>query len=201
MRVLLFSGGIESTALAYQYRPDVLLTIDYGHKPAAGEIRAAEYLAARLELHQELLSINASMLGAGDMAGKAAAAHSMVTEAWPFRNQFLITLAAMRYAGPGLREIMIGTVITDCVHADGTHAFIERMNALVQCELPNVVVTAPAIAMDTAALVRTSGLPDDLLRWTFSCHCADVACGQCRGCNKTLELFGALGIGLQHAVL
>jgi 7-cyano-7-deazaguanine synthase len=193
MKVLLFSGGVESSALAYMLRPDALLTIDYGQAPADGELRAASYIANELGLHHETLKVDASLLGAGDMARKPMARHSRVSEAWPFRNQFLITLAAMRFANDNLQEISIGTVVTDRVHADGTHDFVKRLDALIKCELPDASLVAPALDLNTAELVRASGVPEDVLGWTFSCHRSVVACGQCRGCIKTIELFKELG--------
>lgn len=192
MRLLLFLGGVESTALAFQHRPDRLLTIDYGQASAVGELRAARHLAKILGIPHDEVALNARQLGSGDLVGRPKAEHSKVSEAWPFRNQFLITVAAMKYANDDLREIIIGTVSTDRVHADGSPEFLDRICALLQCELPNAIVHAPAIEMDTEDLVRTSGLPHDLLGWTFSCHRASVACGQCRGCNKTLELLARL---------
>lgn len=192
MRVLLFSGGVESTALAFQQRPNRLLTINYGQASVVGELRAARHLAGVLEIPHDEVAIDAGQLGSGDLVGRPKAEHSEVSEAWPFRNQFLITVAAMKYANDNLREIMIGTVSTDSVHADGSPEFLDRICALIQCELPNVRVHAPAIKMDTERLVRASGMPHDLLGWTFSCHRASVACGQCRGCNKTLNLLARL---------
>lgn len=198
MRVLLFSGGVESTALAYQHRPDQMVTIDYGQRPAPGEVRAARHIAGELDLPHDVVTADIGALGAGDMAGRAEAPHSAVTEAWPFRNQFLVTVAAMAYADRGLREIMIGTVASDRVHADGTPAFLQAIDTLIRCELPGARVAAPAIDMDTATLIRATGVPEELLRWTFSCHRSGTACGHCRGCHKTLELFDTLGLGVDY---
>ena len=192
MKVLLFSGGVESTALAWRYRPDRLLFVDYGQIPAEGERRAALHLASKLNLRLDEITVDASALGAGDMAGRSKAQHSEATEAWPFRNQFLITLAAMRYATEGVEEILIGTVSTDAIHADGSPKFLARAEELVRCELPQLRIVAPAIEMDTATLILQSGLPKELLGWTFSCHRSVVACGNCRGCNKTIELWNSI---------
>ncbi|SDX48062.1 7-cyano-7-deazaguanine synthase [Celeribacter indicus] len=192
MRVLLFSGGVESTALAYMLRPDVLFTIDYGQAPAQGELRAATFIARELGLNHETLSVDCSPLGAGDMAGRPIASHSRVSEAWPFRNQLLVTLAAMKFAGEGLKDILIGTVVSDRVHADGSPEFVERLDMLIKCELPQTSVTAPALNMSTLELVKRSQVPMDILGWSFSCHRSTVACGQCRGCNKTIDLWEAL---------
>lgn len=192
--MLLFSGGVESTALAFRHRPDLLLSVNYGQRPVEGELRAASYLADKLGLPHEVVTADVGALGAGDMAGRVKAGHAAVSESWPFRNQFLVTVAAMACADRSLREIMVGTVASDRVHADGTPAFLAAIDALVRCELPNARVTAPAIDMTTVDLVRASGVPEGLLRWTFSCHREAVGCGQCRGCAKTLETFAVLGL-------
>lgn len=195
VRVLLFSGGIESTALACWLRPERLLMIDYGQIPAAGERRAAHHVASELGLDLDEIEIDASSLGAGDMVGRAAVAGAGASEAWPFRNQFLITLAAMRYADDDLREILIGTIVTDTVHPDGRPEFIAAMDALIRIEAPDVRVRAPAHELDAPELVRRSGVSRNLLGWTFSCHRGTIACGQCRGCTKTMEVFAALDSG------
>src|SRR5690606_26846711 len=120
MKLLLFSGGIESTCLAHLFRPELLLTIDYGQKSAEGEIRSSAFIAKKLDLKHEVLTAHISSLGAGDLAGLPPARKGPATEFWPFRNQHLITLAAMRCAQDGFKEILIGTVSTDSVHEDGT---------------------------------------------------------------------------------
>jgi 7-cyano-7-deazaguanine synthase len=52
---LLFSGGIDSTCLAWMERPDRLTFIDYGQIPAAGEQRACEAIAADLGFRLDVL--------------------------------------------------------------------------------------------------------------------------------------------------
>lgn len=41
MRALLLSGGLDSTAIAAWQRPDVCVTVDYGQRPARGELAAS----------------------------------------------------------------------------------------------------------------------------------------------------------------
>lgn len=57
-------------------------------------------------------------------------------------------------------------------------------------------VEAPAIGFSTAELVKVADVPAALLAWAHSCHKADMACGQCRGCNKYIETFHELGYQL-----
>lgn len=168
------------------------MTIDYGQLPAAGEIAAAKKIAATLKLEHTILSASLAEFGRGEMVGERALEESQVPEHWPLRNQMLITLAAMKYADLGLTEIMIGTVVSDFVHSDGSPDFVERLNALIDVQISGLRVSAPAIAMSTRELVDASGLASDTLGWCFSCHRAPLACGACRGCTKTLELLSSL---------
>ena len=188
MKLLLFSGGVESTCLALMHHPDLLLTIDYGHKSAEGELRTSSFIANYLKMKHETLRVCINSLGVGDLAGGVTLDGREATEFWPFRNQFLITLASMKCVKEKFNEIFIGTVSTDSVHEDGTKSFIEVMNRVLQQQMPTLSVSAPAIEMNTLELVKSSGISKDLLGWTFSCHKANVACGQCRGCFKTIEL-------------
>jgi len=192
VRLLLFSGGVESTCLAHELQPDLLLTIDYGQKPVLGETRAATTIASRLSLRHELISVPMQEMGRGDMAGSHPARDEAIPEWWPYRNQMLITLAAMRYEREGLQEIIIGTMKTDSVHSDGTQQFITNIDVLMRCQAPYVTVVAPAINMTTLELVGRSRTPRELLGWTHSCHRSSIACGVCRGCYKTIQLFKEL---------
>lgn len=191
MRLLLFSGGIDSTALAYQERPDVCLTVDYGQRPAAGEIRAAAALTCHMGLRHEVVVVDFSNLGLGPLAGRQPAEVAQAPEWWPYRNQMLITIAGMRFIAEGLKEIMFGAVATD-VHADGKTPFIRTVDRLMSLQEGGVRVVAPARRMHPLALVRKSGLPHDLLGATFSCHVLDTPCGTCRGCEKHAGLIARL---------
>lgn len=131
MKALLFSGGIDSTALAAWQRPDVLVTIDYGQRVATAEIRAATEIARRLALRHEVIRVDAAALGLGLLAGQPASDLGAAPEWWPYRNQLLITLAAMRLVSEGLSEIFVGTVIGDDIHADGKPEFIAAIDRLL----------------------------------------------------------------------
>ena len=189
MKLLLFSGGVDLTCIARWQSPDILVTIDYGQICARGELRASANLAQHLGIRHEVVRANIGHLGAGDLAGVAPVSEAGASETWPLRNQFLVTVAVMRFARDGVNEVQIGTLATDVAHPDGRKEFVDKLSELVQLQEPNIKVTAPAIGMDVRELVKVSGVERDLLGWTFSCHVADVPCGKCRGCSKTLELF------------
>lgn len=182
MKALLFSGGLDSTALAWRERPQHLVFIDYGQAPAAGEERACRSIAEDLGLSLTIHRADLTAFGAGPLAGRAPVA-DQAPEFWPYRNQMIATLAAMAIHGSNVSTLMLGTVATDAVHPDGRPIFIAALDALLRAQGgPGVV--APAIALTTEALLAQSGVPLRVLGWTFSCHVGPWACGQCRGCLK-----------------
>ena len=186
MKVLLFSGGLDSSALAFWKRPDVCLTVDYGQRPARGEIAAATAICGELGLKHERLSIDMRALGSGSLAGRPTSSLASAEEWWPYRNQMLITLAGMRFVSEGLKEIMIGAVRTD-VHADGKAPFLRSIDRLMTLQEGSVSVTAPGRPFHPYTLLAKSGFPHSLLGLTFSCHVMEYPCGRCRGCTKHLE--------------
>jgi 7-cyano-7-deazaguanine synthase len=187
VKLLLLSGGLESTALAYWLRPDVAVTVDYGQIASAGEIAAARAVAAELSIPHVVVAIDARALGQGSMVGGKKLCDGMPPEWWPFRNQFLATVAAMRFADSSGGEILIGTVAGDEAHCDGRKAFVDALDATLASQKPCFRFKAPAIDLTTLELLRLSGAPASLLGWTFSCHVASVPCGECRGCWKHSE--------------
>src|ERR1700728_4216063 len=87
--------------------------------------------------------------------------------------------------------VMLGTVLDDGTrHADGTPAFYEALNRLFALQEGAVHIVTPAIGETTTALVARSGLGEDILGWTVSCHRASLPCGQCPGCWKRARVLG-----------
>lgn len=185
---------MDSISLAFWKRPEIAITIDYGQRAAEAELRAAAHVSSELAIRHEIVSIDCSALGSGDMAGGPALETAPVPEWWPYRNQMLVTFAAMRGIALGVDELLFGSVATDGSHADGTPEFYTAMDAVLARQEGAMRVSAPALHLTTAELVRASGVPRSLLSWAHSCHIGNLACGACRGCVKhyqvTDEIFG-----------
>lgn len=190
---LLLSGGMDSVALAFWRRPNHAITINYGQRAFAGEWRAAKQVASELNIAHHLIEVDCQILGLGQMVGTEHPNEAPSPEWWPYRNQLLITLAAMKCAQLGVRELMIGTVKEDDLYADGTPAFLEQVDALVRMQEGGLRITAPAIALSTEELTRTCGIPYELLAWAHSCNAAPYACGTCRSCEKHADVMDVLG--------
>lgn len=191
---LLLSGGMDSLALAWWKRPELAITIDYGQRAAEGEIQASAQVCRELDIPHEVVRVDCSSLGSGDMAGVAADTAAPTSEWWPFRNQLLITLIGMRAVARDIQCLLIGTVQSDGEnHVDGTPRFVAAMDSLMSLQEGGLRVSAPAIALSTAELVREAKVPPGLLSWAHSCHKANIACGDCRGCNKYRSTYLELG--------
>jgi 7-cyano-7-deazaguanine synthase len=190
---ILLSGGMDSVALAYWKRPQVAITVDYGQAAAIAEIQAAAQICAELAIDHQVIRIDCSELGSGDLAKKPALEVAPVSEWWPYRNQLLVTLGAMRGLSLDVRYLLIGSVRTDSIHADGRVEFYEKIDELVSLQEGRIRIKAPAIEMTSCELVRTSAVPQSILAWAHSCHVCNFACGFCRGCNKHFSTMKGLG--------
>jgi len=192
VKALLLSGGMDSIALAWWQRPAVAITVDYGQRAAATELAASARVCAELGIAHEIVRADCSALGSGDMAEGAALNVAPVTEWWPYRNQLLVTLGAMRGIALGVSELMLGSVASDGSHADGRPEFYAAIDALLVAQEGAMRVSAPALHLSTAALVREARIPRELLAWAHSCHVGNLACGGCRGCIKHYQVTGEL---------
>jgi 7-cyano-7-deazaguanine synthase len=195
---ILLSGGMDSLSLVWWKRPDYAFTLDYGQLAAKAEITASSAICKRLKIPHHILSVDCRALGSGDMAGSKADEFAPASDWWPYRNQLLITLVAMKAITLGVTHLWLGTVRSDGSHKDGTPEFVEYINRLMSFQEGGMLIEAPAIAMSTAELVQISGIPSQYLAWAHSCHTADVACGHCRGCNKYFEVFEEVGYELDR---
>ena len=189
---LLLSGGMDSIAIAFWKRPVVAFTINYGQLSAKGEIQAARTVCKSLAIPHEVLNVDCSEFGSGDLAGKVALSLAPVSEWWPFRNQFLLTIAGMRGVALSVDTLLFGSVKTDERHADGRAEFFDLMNRAFAVQEGGLRVIAPALHLTTVELIKLSGIPLSLLAWAHSCHVLDFACSNCRGCFKYLGVLKEL---------
>ena len=193
--VLLLSGGLDSTALAALVRPALCLAIDYGQRSAVGELRAAAAICRALNLALETLTLDLGGLGGGLLKNEDPVPGAPSPEWWPYRNQILVTAAASVAVRAGLPQVLAGTVAGDGArHIDGRPAFYQALDRLISMQEGGIRVRAPAIGETSAELVRRSGLTEDVLGWTVSCHRASFPCGDCPGCRKRSQVLSELGI-------
>lgn len=192
-KAILLSGGMDSISLAYWYKPKYAFTIDYGQRPAKAEIAASSKVASLLNIHHEIIKVDCSDLGRGDLSGKPPSNLSK-SEWWPYRNQLLITLACMKAISLDLKisEIMVASVKGDSRHKDGTKGFYKKINDLMHYQEGKIRVLYPVISKTTEGLIKESKIPYDILFWAHSCHTSNTPCGDCPGCRKYLYVLKKL---------
>jgi 7-cyano-7-deazaguanine synthase len=195
MKAVLLSGGMDSIALTYWIRPEIAMTVDYGQVCASAELEAASVVATSLGCRHETIQVDCRALGSGELAGKAVNRLGASQEWWPYRNQLLITFAAMRAVDVGAMELLIACVKTDGNYRDGTPEFVGKVDNLISFQEGGIRISAPAIDLTTVELVRRADVPFELLAWAHSCHSGNLACGACRGCYKHQLAMEALGHG------
>ncbi len=195
---ILLSGGVDSSALAYWKRPEHAITIDYGQAPAETEIAVSRRITSELKITHHLIRTDTRALGTGPLADSAQLPCAPTPEWWPFRNQFLVTVAAMAAIRIGVTEIMVGSVKSDTGHSDSTPEFIDLLNRLVHLQEGSIRVSAPAHSLTAVELVKESRIPFPLLAWTHSCHTGNLACGSCRGCIKQMEVMESIARGIHE---
>jgi 7-cyano-7-deazaguanine synthase len=187
------SGGIDSTALAYWKRPRIAVTVDYGQASANAESAAATKVARDLNVVHTVVNLNLRELGSGIMVDKAQPHVAPTVEWWPFRNQLLVTIAAMVAIQHECPQVWIATVSADRNrHLDGTPRFITALNRLLASQEGTIRLVAPAVRLNSQALVERAKLPANVLAWCHSCHTGPLACGTCPGCIKADETRRAL---------
>jgi len=91
------------------------------------------------------------------MAGGKADAHAPASDWWPYRNQMLVALAAMKAISFGVNKLYSGTAKSDGSHRDGTPEFITAIYQLMVMPEGEMTVKAPAIDLSTTELVRAAG--------------------------------------------
>lgn len=191
-KAILLSGGIDSIALAYWKRPDFAITLNYGQAPALAEIEASKSVCERLDIRHVIIDVDCSKLGSGDLLKQKPIEIAPSTEWWPYRNQLLVTLACMKAIELGVQELMIGSVLSDGFHKDGTAKFYTLLNDLIQYQEGNMLISAPAIGISSTELVMKSGVSAELLFYAHSCHTGNIPCGHCRGCYKYIDVIQKL---------
>ncbi len=199
--LLLLSGGIDSTVIAAIDRPEAALFVDYGQNPARAELESARMVALHLALDLYEISVDLSTIGAGLLVGQPKSVGAPTPEWFPFRNQFLITIAAAVAVRHGYRTVVLGLVAGDGDrHADGTRGFVDAIDKLISAQEGNARVIAPFIESDIVQLAARSALPEHVLRRTHSCHVGNLACGQCPGFHRRIAILAALKTGSRVAM-
>ena len=175
-RVLLLSGGLDSTALLVTGHPDLSVFIDYGQPAAAQERAASSRMADRFDIEWREIVVRGVKLGR--MADAPGISGPRFVQA---RNAFLISLAANICDGPGC--VLYGAHLGDAEnYPDCREDFVSAM--CLALGTYGVAVQAPYINKPRSVVLedlRECGIEFNTL-WSCYYPLANEPCGKCDSC-------------------
>ena len=204
--VLIYSGGLDSTTLLYEFRESIALAVsfDYGSKHNAREIEYARKNCARAGVRHLVIPLDFMgryfrsdlLLSGGDIPEGAYDSENMSSTVVPFRNGIMLSIAAGLAESYGLDTIMMAnhsgdhSIYPDCT-PEFTQAFgkaveygtgkVGEPGSGVRLVSPYCNITKRQIALRGRAL----GVDYSL---TYSCYKGgEHHCGKCGTCVERKE--------------
>ncbi len=198
--VLVYSGGLDSTTLLYEYKDSIALAVsfDYGSKHNKRELEFAALNCKRLGIRHLVIPLEFMgryfksdlLIGGGDIPEGSYADENMKSTVVPFRNGIMLSIAAGLAESYELDAIMLANHSGDhAIYPDCRPEFIEGMAAAVEAGTYNgVKVVSPYCNMtkrDIALRGRELGVDYSL---TYSCYKGgEKHCGKCGTCVERRE--------------
>lgn len=198
--VLVYSGGLDSTTLLYEYKDSIALAVsfDYGSKHNKRELEFAALNCKRLGIRHLVIPLEFMgkyfrsdlLIGGGDIPEGSYADENMKSTVVPFRNGIMLSIAAGLAESYDLDAIMLANHSGDhAIYPDCRPEFIEGMAAAVEAGTYNgVKVVSPYCNMtkrDIALRGRELGVDFSL---TYSCYKGgEKHCGRCGTCVERKE--------------
>ena len=148
--VLIYSGGLDSTTLLYEYRDRIALavTFDYGSKHNAREIACAVDHCKKLGIKHLVIPLgfigqyfkSDLLQSGGDIPEGSYADENMKSTVVPFRNGIMLAVAAGLAESYGLDAVLLANHSGDhAIYPDCRPAFIDAFAAAVEAGTYNGV--------------------------------------------------------------
>lgn len=198
--ILVYSGGLDSTTLLYEYKDRISLAVsfDYGSKHNAREIEYAKENCKRLGIKHLVIPLDFMgryfksdlLLSGGDIPEGSYADENMHSTVVPFRNGIMLAIAAGLAESYDEDAILLANHSGDhAIYPDCRPEFIEGMAAAVKAGTYNgVKVLSPYCNMtkrEIALRGKELGIDYSL---TYSCYKGGGKhCGKCGTCVERKE--------------
>lgn len=199
-RLIVYSGGLDSTVLLYKYRKDISLavTFDYGSKHNEREYEYAQMNTGRfgiahirvpLEFIGEHFKSDLLQTG-GDIPEGHYNDPTMKRTVVPFRNGIMLSIACGLAESRGLKSVLIANHTGDHpVYPDCRAEFISAMkDAMHSGTYAHIELQSPFLEMTKRgiALIGKELGVDFTLTW--SCYKGGtIHCGRCGTCVERKE--------------
>ena len=198
--LLIYSGGLDSTTLLYEYRDSIRLavTFDYGSKHNAREIACAVEICKRLGIKHLVIPLgfigqyfkSDLLMSGGAIPEGSYADENMKSTVVPFRNGIMLAVAAGLAESYELDTVLLANHSGDhAIYPDCRPEFIDAFAAAVKAgTYEGIQVVSPYCNItkrDIALRGKAIGLDYSL---TYSCYKGgEKHCGKCGTCVERKE--------------
>ena len=198
--ILIYSGGLDSTTLLYEYKDSIALAVsfDYGSKHNARELEYAAINCKKLGIKHMIIPLSFIgqyfhsdlLLSGGEIPEGSYADENMRSTVVPFRNGIMLAVAAGLAESYELDAIMLANHSGDhAIYPDCRPEFVDAMAAAVKAGTYNgVKVISPYCNItkrDIALRGQALGVDYSL---TYSCYKGgEKHCGKCGTCTERKE--------------
>lgn len=197
--LLIYSGGLDSTAALYSYRACIRLAVsfNYGSKHNKMEIQSAKLNCDILGIEHRVIDLTAigkhlksSLLDRGvEVPHGHYAEDNMRSTVVPFRNGIMLSIAAGIAESNNLTTIMLASHKGDhAQYPDCTPLFNAGLRAAIQAGTNNSVeLFAPFENMDKRQIAEVGIAAGMNPATTYSCYEGEeVHCGKCGTCVERI---------------
>ena len=205
--ILIYSGGLDSTTLLYEYKERVAIAVsfDYGSNHNKRELPFAALHCQRLGIEHLIIPLsfmgqyfNSSLLSGDDAIPDGNyAEENMRSTVVPFRNGIMLSVAVGMAESRGLKVVMMANHGGDhAIYPDCRPEFVEAFDRAAQAgTYEGVRLVSPYTNWTKADIARRGKeLGIDYSR-TWSCYKGgDRHCGRCGTCVERREALALAGI-------
>lgn len=205
--LLVFSGGMDSTTMLYEYEQRIALAVsfDYGSNHNQREIACAKLHCERLGVPHLVIPLgfmaqhfHSSLLeGADAVPDGDYNADNMRSTVVPFRNGIMLSVAAGLAETHGLAHVMLANHAGDhAIYPDCRPAFVEAMsNAIMAGTYEGITLLAPYTNLTKAQIAMRGKQFSIDYSETYSCYKGkEHHCGTCGTCIERREALREAGI-------
>ncbi len=205
--LLVFSGGMDSTTMLYEYEQRIALAVsfDYGSNHNQREIACAKLHCERLGVPHLVIPLgfiaqhfHSSLLeGADAVPDGDYNADNMRSTVVPFRNGIMLSVAAGLAETHGLAHVMLANHAGDhAIYPDCRPAFVEAMsNAIMAGTYDGITLLAPYTNLSKAQIAMRGKQFSIDYSETYSCYKGkEHHCGTCGTCIERREALREAGI-------
>jgi len=198
--ILIYSGGLDSTTLLYEYRDRIQLavTFDYGSKHNAREIACARENCRRLDIPHLIIPLDFIgryfrsdlLLSGGEIPEGSYADDNMRSTVVPFRNGIMLAVAVGLAESRDLDTVLLANHSGDhTIYPDCRPAFVDAFDQAARAGTYNGVrIVSPYCNIDKREIAlrgRALGIDYSL---TYSCYKGgEKHCGKCGTCTERKE--------------